>query len=273
VNFAFFNSVFLVRNALLSGENLFCLRNEIDYHLDVMTRFKHTLFKDPLLAFRETISKIIGNTQSSSAENKNTENLAFDTLNHHRSNAFTYFNTVLQSFWLGYSDRCDYSAKRALTMKLLGSQNWLLVLFYAALNAFRINTNGNRSRSQVSNVRKLYNDAITEMRAFATLSPSNYNGKVLLLKAEMHSFKNKVDVATAKYSEAVAAFSSSRYVHEQGLACELAGFHYIRIDQPETALDFFQQAKDCYTQWGSDVKVAFITQQISLLTPHNENED
>jgi len=273
VNFAFFNSVFLVRNALLSGENLFCLRNEIDYHLDVMTRFKHTLFKDPLLAFRETISKIIGAQSTSSEDNRNTENLAFNSLNHHRSNVFTHFNTVLQSFWLGYPDRCDHSAKRALTMTLLGSQNWLLVLFYAALNAFRINTNGNRSRSQVSNVRKLYKDAITEMRAFATLSPSNYNGKVLLLEAEMHSFKNKVDVATAKYSEAVAAFSSARYVHEQGLAFELAGFHYIRNDQPETALDFFQQAKDCYTQWGSNVKIDFITRQISLLTPHNENEE
>lgn len=268
VNFAFFNSVFLVRNALLSGENLFCLRNEIDYHLDVMNRFKHTLFQDPLLAFRETISQIIDKGRSiTSEENRNAENFAFNSLNHQRNNAFTHFNTVLQSFWLGYSDRCDHFAKRALKMKLLGSHNWLLVLFYAALNAFQLHTNGNRSRTQLSNLRQLYKDAITEMRSFATLSPSNYNGKVLLLEAEMHSFKNKADEAKTKYSAAVAAFRAARYVHEQGLTCERAGFHYIRINKPETALDFFHQAKECYIQWGSDVKVDFITQQISRLAP------
>lgn len=268
MDFAFYSSIFLVRNALLSGENLFSLRSEIDYHLEVMTRFKHTLFKDPILAFQETIAKIIDKAQSiSSEEIRSSENFAYDSLNHQRNNAFTHFNTVLQSFWLGHSERCDYYAKIALKMRLLGSQNWLLVLFYAAINAFRIYTSGNRSRSQLSNLRKFYKDAITEMRLFATLSPSNYNGKVLLLEAEMHSFKKNNEDAKSKYSAAISAFHSSRYVHEQGLACELAGFHFMRIHEPETALESFKQARECYIHWGSGVKVQQISQ---LIAPHVE---
>ncbi len=260
----------MVRNALFSGENLLSLRNEIDYHLDVMTRFKHILYKDPLLAYRETVVKFIGTAQSiTSEENRNTENSAFGSLNHQRNNAFTQFNTVLQSFWLGYADRCDYHAKKALKNPLLACHNWLVVLFYAAINAFRIRSNGKRSRSQLLNLRQCYKDAITELRLFETLSPSNYNGKVLLLEAEMHSFKKKNEDAKSRYSAAVSAFRSARYVHEQGLACELAGFHYTRINEPETALDCFKQAKECYVHWGSVVKVEFITQQISqLVAPH-----
>lgn len=272
VNLAFFSSIFLVRNAMFSGENLLSLRNEIDYHLDVMTRFKHKLFKDPLLAYRETISHLIDKTHSShSGEDKNVENFVFNSMNHQRNDAFSYFITVLQSFWLGYSDRCDHYAKKALNMRILGSHNWLVTLFYAALNAFRINSNGSRSRAQLTNLRQLYKNAIVEMKSFATLSPLNYEGKVCLLEAEMHSLKKKNEDAQSKYSAAVSAFRNARYVQEQGLACELAGFHYTRIDQLETALDYFHQARECYVQWGSNVKVEFITHQIShLVTRHLE---
>ncbi len=266
LNFAFFNSVFLVRNALLSGENLLHLREEVDHHLDVMARFKHTVFKDPLLAFRETISKIINKAQLTSLDQDvNTENSTFDSMNTQRSNAISFLNTVLQSFWLGHSDRCEHYAKKARDLKLLGSHNFLLLLFYSTLNAFRIFRKGAKHITQLSNLRLICKDSIDKMCSFATLSPSNYCGKVLLLEAELHSLENKEEEAKFIYSDAISAYSSTGYVHEQGLACELAGFHYIRINQPDTALDFFRQANDCYVQWGSEMKVEFIAQQISRL--------
>jgi len=268
INFAFFNSVFLVRNALLSGENLLCLRKEVDYHLDIMARFKHTVFRDPVLAYRETISKLIDKAQSPTLnEHRNSENSTFDSMNTQRSNVIMFLNIVLQSFWLGHSDRCDHYAKRALNLRLLGSQNWLVLLFYAALNAFRVYRKGKRGATQLANLRLNCADALNKMRPFAALSPSNYNGKVLLLESEMHSLEAEDEEAQSSYTAAISAFSSAKYVHEQGLACELAGFHYIRINQPEIALDFFRQAKDCYAQWGSEMKVEFITKQMSLLKP------
>ena len=267
LNFAFFNSVFLVRNALLSGGNLLYLRKEVDYHLDIMARFKHTVFKDPLLAFRETISKLTDKAQFTSLdEDVSTEKLTFDSMNTQRRNAISFFNTVLQSFWLGHSDRCEHYAKKALNLKLLGSHNFLLVLFYSSLNALRVYRKGKKHITQLSNLRLICKKSIDEMSLFATLSPSNYCGKVLLLEAELHSLENKEEEAKFIYSDAISAFSSTGYVHEQGLACELAGFHYIRINQPDTALDFFLQAHDCYVQWGSKMKVEFISQQISRLT-------
>ena len=51
----------------------------------------------------------------------------------------------------------------------------------------------------------------------------------------------------------------------QGLAYELAGIHYTKIDEPQTALDFFNQAKKCYLKWGSELKVDSINQKIEKI--------
>jgi len=75
----------------------------------------------------------------------------------------------------------------------------------------------------------------------------------------------KNDEAKIAYDAAIAASSSSKFIHEQGLACELAGFHYTRIEKYDTAREFFNQAKTCYNEWGSQMKVKHVTDQIVLL--------
>ncbi len=84
-----------------------------------------------------------------------------------------------------------------------------------------------------------------------------------LLQAECHSFEKNNEEAASSYA---AAISSSRFTNERSLACELAGLHYVKIGQKEVALEFFAKAKECYTQWGSEMKVESITQQIEKIT-------
>ena len=47
-------------------------------------------------------------------------------------------------------------------------------------------------------------------------------------------------------------------VHEQRLACEPAGLHFKKIGQAKAEQDYFQQGKDCYNEWGSQMKVESI---------------
>jgi len=115
-------------------------------------------------------------------------------------------------------------------------------------------------------VKTLYKDAISTLSSAAELSPWNFNCKVFLLKAELNSFEQKCEEAQSAYAAAITSSSSSRYVHVQGLACELAGLHYKKNDQVQTALDFFQQAKKCYSQWGSQMKVESITRHIDMMS-------
>jgi len=78
----------------------------------------------------------------------------------------------------------------------------------------------------------------------------------------MLSSTGKKDKARVSFNAAISAAKSSKFVHEQGLACELAAFHCLRYGDNDSALHLFQQARDCYITWGSEVKVESIKQQI-----------
>ena len=79
------------------------------------------------------------------------------------------------------------------------------------------------------------------------------------------SFEGKYDQAKASYAAAITAARCSRFIHEQGLAYELAGFHYTKIGDHRSAWTFFNHAKQCYSEWGSQMKVDSIARQLELL--------
>lgn len=86
-----------------------------------------------------------------------------------------------------------------------------------------------------------------------------------LLEAEFHSDERNSDAAKIAYNAAITASRTSKFVNEQGLASERAGFHYKRNGQTDLARDFFLQSRECYLAWGSQLKVDYIDNQIELL--------
>lgn len=83
-----------------------------------------------------------------------------------------------------------------------------------------------------------------------------------MLEAEILSASNKRDKAKVSFNAAITAARSAKFVHEQGLACELAALHCIRYKDYEDASNLFKQAQKCYTEWGSQMKVDQITKQL-----------
>eukprot|EP00578_Thalassiosira_sp_NH16_P001854 CAMPEP_0181137228 /NCGR_PEP_ID=MMETSP1071-20121207/33599_1 /TAXON_ID=35127 /ORGANISM="Thalassiosira sp., Strain NH16" /LENGTH=1245 /DNA_ID=CAMNT_0023223979 /DNA_START=76 /DNA_END=3809 /DNA_ORIENTATION=- len=244
--YAFYNSIHLIRLAFHCGENLPSLLKETDYHLEVMTRFRNKLSMPYLTSYRETISMIIDKGGSTSQKYNSDLPEASNLVYAQRHTEVLQVNKMLQSFWLGYSTRCHHYAKKVLQMDLLGRHNKLMILFYAALNSFRGIKNNNGNGSQFIKAKPLYKDAISALRTAAELSSHNFSSKVYLLEAEMNSFEKKYDEARSSYAAAITSSCSSRYVHEQGLAYELAGLHYAKFGEAQTALDFFREAKQCY---------------------------
>ena len=125
-------------------------------------------------AYRETIVTLINKGQSTGGPEEITSNAIY--ANRHKETI--YVNNTLQSFWLGFSTRCHHYAKKVLDMKLLGRHNKLIVLFYAALNAFRGVKNNNGGGSLYVKLRNIYKDAISALRIAAALSPLNFSNKV-----------------------------------------------------------------------------------------------
>ena len=86
-----------------------------------------------------------------------------------------------------------------------------------------------------------------------------------MLEAEILSYEGKHVEAKEAYASAITSAQTFRLVHEKGLACERAGFHFKKIRDKKSACDFFNQAKECYAEWGSQMKVDSITRQLDTL--------
>ena len=100
------------------------------------------------------------------------------------------------------------------------------------------------------------------------LHPFAISSQVHLLEAEQFSLQNHNSEAQASYTAAINSARSSGFIHEQGLACELAGHHYKKVFDLRSAWIFFDQAKRCYTEWGSQLKVDSVTQQLDSLSDY-----
>ncbi len=93
----------------------------------------------------------------------------------------------------------------------------------------------------------------------------NYANKLHLLEAESFSSNGHNALAIKSYKAAIEASKSSRFIHEQGLACELAAIHCKKVKDFDTSLTYFQEAKACYEQWGSQPKVDAMIQHIAII--------
>ncbi len=87
-----------------------------------------------------------------------------------------------------------------------------------------------------------------------------------MLEAEKFSIQNLNSEAQASYAAAISSSRSSGFINEQGLACELAGYHYEKVCDFSSACILFDQAKRCYAEWGSQMKVDSVTRQLGSLS-------
>jgi DNA-binding SARP family transcriptional activator len=136
-------------------------------------------------------------------------------------------------------------------------------LFYCAgVNWFEILKKKKTSRTTKEAARL----SIVSMKSAAANSDWNFTNKLHLLEAEQDSLLEYHSEAIQSYDASIAAAKRSGFIHEQGLACEKAGFYYMREKNNEKAVEYFKQARQCYEEWGSSMKVNFIQKELDGLS-------
>lgn len=86
----------------------------------------------------------------------------------------------------------------------------------------------------------------------------------MLVVAEKLSAQDRQQEAELKYDCAIRESQSSKFIHEEALACELAGMHYERKGNTKKAVSLFRQAEQCYKVWGSPIKMLQMMSKIQL---------
>eukprot|EP00984_Skeletonema_dohrnii_P038315 scaffold41418_cov172-Skeletonema_dohrnii-CCMP3373.AAC.1 len=213
-----------------------------------------------LLIFRETVSLLIDNGQATSIEATPCAGDLNDPGNRLRESVF--FHKALQCFWIGHTERCRYYSEKCMPiLGTLAQLNTYMSKFYHGLNSLdmlRKNINSPKAKAVVR-------AAIAAMKEAAASSDWNFTNKLRLLEAEQQSLRLNHHKAIPLYDASIKSAKKSGFIHEQGLACEKAGFYFIGENNKEKALEYFKQARECYEGWGSSMKVDFILTKLDSL--------
>ncbi len=257
---------------------------EIDYYLNFFKSYKSEVAKNYFLANRETVSTLTDKGLETGIELKPSFGDVSNPLNKQREMFF--FHQAIRCFWLGYTERFKHFAKKCLEMfghliqfntsqikfyhgkkkipqlyrTYISLHSIIMLTFiFVCIGLYLVETQKKKKSKETLRL------AVADMRDAVALSEWNFMNKLELLEAELYSFDKKSNQAIASYDASIASARNSRFTHEQGLACEKAGFHCKREKDRGRAMVYFQQARECYEEWGSRVKVDFIQKEIDQL--------
>ncbi len=91
--------------------------------------------------------------------------------------------------------------------------------------------------------------AIQKMRSYAECSTWNFENKLLLLQAEQCFYLEDFESATRCYDAAILSAQQHKFVHEEALACELAGHFKLETGEGSASLPYFLLAENKYHEW------------------------
>jgi hypothetical protein len=103
-----------------------------------------------------------------------------------------------------------------------------------------------------------------KLKESARHCPDNFLHKVYLVEAEVAVTDGLFDEAMTKYNMSIAQAERQGFVHEQALACERAGYALRQNGNRQgEAKHFLTQASSLYGQWGAQVKVNQLAEELA----------
>lgn len=96
---------------------------------------------------------------------------------------------------------------------------------------------------------------------WTALNPLTFRNKLLLIDAEILRLQGDAMRALASYEQSARVAAASGFVHEQALACELAGALCLANGLPDSGLHHLHSARDAYRRWGAHHKADQLCRQ------------
>jgi len=95
--------------------------------------------------------------------------------------------------------------------------------------------------------------------------PQNFENRAALTGAEIARIEGRELDAERLYEKAIRSARKNGFVHNEGIAHELAARFYLARDLPTSGHGHLEQAQACYAQWGADGKVKQLEEAYPLL--------
>ena len=249
--------------SIISGEKkLSLLLNEIDYYLNLLQTYNNEMTKIFLLMYRKTVSMLIDKGEATSlATSAGPEPVNEGDATPQAVLDMVYINETIQTHWLGYKERCCHFAKKCFdSLSNFYHEHRVIVLFYHGLNSFDM-----LKKKLTPQRRKEVKDVIDSLKVTVSHAESNFRNKLELLEAEQYALEGNCELAEKSYFASISTARDNKFIHEQGLACERAGLYFRKVGNLDNAISYLTQARTCYDEWGSRVKVELMDRELNAM--------
>jgi len=259
---------FCSRIALLEGENLTLLSQSVTLDLKMMAKYNRHCAKlvvldmlmidelrgidsKPFYIFKDSI----GNDDKDIMNNAQ--------MNHdYYLLGYSYQRRFISAFWAGDYDSAEIYCRSMLSLPSAKAPTLqsIYTTFYRGLIGF-LRHRECQSEEQYG----IGLDSIVKIEFWWQFSPTNFESKLFLLKAENEASLLNVDKARSLYEASIKSASDNGRIHEKGLAYEFMGNFLSSVsNDPSGARECMKLAHSCYLQWGAFGKAAILSMKHEL---------
>lgn len=237
--------------SIYAGINLHDLKKDIEVHLKSAKKRSQQLLQMHLSIEYDVVTRLIGDEKFECSCKLDSESPVLDVIK------FTL--EMMASFYQDHLERVLHKSK--LWDSLSDFHRWkvplgsIFVSFFSGLASFCLHSRGKQKNQRHI---KTLSKALSTLEKASQFSEWNYKNKYLLLKAAYLTVTGNSFEAGEVYDNAISASRASKFVHEEGLACEFAAMHHKKHGNNAFALSLLSQAESCYKIWGSNIKEAHI---------------
>ncbi len=260
LEYASFSLFFLSFYSFVLGEKLLQVEDLMAKNSDALKRLKHETSYHMHEIYRQTIANLRGNSL-------NTFNLTGDIYDeqkmldiHLQANDRTtlvslYYNKLLLCFLFGQYNEAVKNGE--LAEKYLDSAPGVfgvtLINFFTSLS--RLALFATSSAPEKAKIKRKVKINQKMMKKWAHHAPMNHLHKYLLVEAERNRVAGNDDNAILNYDKAIELAGQQGYIHEQAVANELAAKFYLSRNESEKAVNYLQNARYGFLDWGANAKV------------------
>uniref|UniRef100_A0A7S4N4H0 Orc1-like AAA ATPase domain-containing protein n=2 Tax=Odontella aurita TaxID=265563 RepID=A0A7S4N4H0_9STRA len=259
--------------ALCSGQELGLLIDESESYSNQMLEYKqHTIYMAFVLVKRAMLilrhgfpgsPKRIRILMEEAMDNKNAEENCESAPTYPYYDMLTNFYCMWLEYLFGEYELCWQTAQKNkdISRQSIGRFPFLCThFFYSGLAALELAQKHFKTEYITA-----INEAITQMKAWATSTQWNCQHKLDLLNAELAHLKGDEAGAAELYDVAIQAAGKHQFIHEEALAFERAGNFYQGSGDRKKASFCFRKAHDGYTKWGATGKAAQVQEKWGLV--------
>lgn len=155
-----------------------------------------------------------------------------------------------------------------LSGNLIVQLKYVYFKFYHGIIAFRQYRNGEGEEWLDQG-----KDCLEKFKVWSSLSPTNFQSKLLILEAEYQASEANIFVAKTMFQSAARVARNNGLINDQALACKLYGQFLISIVEYQDAISWLNLSKSAFKDWGATHLQKQVENKVQTLIRENNLHD